>query len=62
MFFGANSTALGLANIILQLVVIFLTVVLFWRLDRLAAWCLSPLAVWVGYATILNASLWWLNG
>ena len=62
MFFGLNSTALGLVNIIPQLAMILLTIVLFHRLDGVAAWCLSPLVVWVGYATLLNASLWWLNG
>ena len=62
MFFGLNSTALGLVNIIPQLAMILLTIVLFHRLDGVAAWCLSPLVVWVGYATLLNGSLWWLNG
>lgn len=61
MFFGANSTALGLLNIVPQLAIILLAIWLFLRLDRLAAWCLVPLALWVTYATLLNASLWWLN-
>jgi translocator protein len=61
MFFGANSTALGLFNIVPQLAIIFLTIWLFLRIDRVAAWCLLPLSVWVTYATVLNAALWWLN-
>ena len=61
MFFGANSTLLGLINIVPQLALILATIVLFHRLDRIAAWCLVPLACWVAYATLLNASLWWLN-
>ena len=61
MFFGANSTLLGLINIVPQLALIVVTIVLFRRLDRIAAWCLVPLACWVAYATLLNASLWWLN-
>jgi benzodiazapine receptor len=61
MFFGANSTLLGLVNIVPQLALIVATIVLFHRLDRIAAWCLVPLACWVAYATLLNASLWWLN-
>lgn len=61
MFFGANSTLLGLVNIVPQLAFILATIVLFHRIDRIAAWCLIPLACWVAFATVLNASLWWLN-
>jgi tryptophan-rich sensory protein len=61
MFFGANSTLLGLLNIVPQLVLIVVTIALFHRPDRIAAWCLVPLAAWVAYATLLNGSLWWLN-
>jgi benzodiazapine receptor len=62
MFFGANSAALGLINIVPQLGVIAATIVVFHRLDRLAAWCLAPLAAWVGFAAVLNFSIWRLNG
>ncbi|MBX9775583.1 MAG: tryptophan-rich sensory protein [Xanthobacteraceae bacterium] len=61
MFFAANSPLLGLANIVPQLAVIVATIVRFARVDIVAAWCLVPLAGWVGYAAILNATLWWLN-
>lgn len=44
MFFGANSPALGLINIGPQLIVVLATIGLFRRLDRIAAWCLAPLA------------------
>lgn len=29
--------------------------------DRPAFWCFVPYALWVSYATLLNASIWWLN-
>ena len=61
MFFAAHSPALGLINIVPQFVVILIAVGLFWRLDRLAAACLVPLAAWVAFASVLNASIWWLN-
>jgi benzodiazapine receptor len=35
--------------------------VVFWRLDRVAGWCLAPLSVWVGFATVLNFPIWSLN-
>lgn len=61
MFFAANSPLLGLINIIPQLALIVATVVAFYRLDRLASYCLVPLAAWVAFATVLNFSIWVLN-
>ena len=61
MFFAANSPLLGLVNIVPQFLVIAATVVAFHRLDRLAAWCLAPLAAWVAFAAVLNAAIWLLN-
>jgi tryptophan-rich sensory protein len=37
-FFAAHSPALGLVNIVPQLLVIAATVIAFWRLDRIAGW------------------------
>ena len=37
------------------------TVGLFWGLDRVSAYALIPYVLWVGYATFLNAGIWWLN-
>lgn len=62
MFFGVRSPALGLVNIIPQLILIYATVASFWKLDRLAATCMMPLAVWVSFATLLNIAIWRLNG
>ncbi|MSP93856.1 MAG: tryptophan-rich sensory protein [Alphaproteobacteria bacterium] len=62
MFFGANSPLLGLVNIVPQFLVILFTLSTFRRLDAIAGWCLVPLAAWVGFASVLNSSIWWLNG
>jgi benzodiazapine receptor len=62
LFFGAHSPGLGLIDIVPQLAIIVMTIIAFGRLDRLAAWCLVPLAVWVAFATLLNFSIWRLNG
>jgi benzodiazapine receptor len=37
------------------------TVLLFWRLHRLAAALLVPYLAWVGFAETLNHALWQLN-
>ncbi len=62
MFFAAHSPLLGLVNIVPQWLVIVATAVAFYRLDRLAGYCLVPLALWVAYAGVLNFALWRLNG
>ena len=62
MFFGAQSPAWGLVNIFPQLAVIIATILSFRRLDKLASWCLVPLALWVAFAAVLNFSIWRLNG
>jgi len=61
MFFWAHSPLLGLINIVPQLGVVIVTVVSFARVDRLAAFCLLPLAAWVAFAGVLNTAIWLLN-
>ncbi|MGA8292047.1 MAG: TspO/MBR family protein [Rhodoplanes sp.] len=61
MFFAANSPLLGMVNIVPQTALVIATVVAFYRLDRLAAFCLVPLTAWVAFATVLNFSIWILN-
>jgi len=62
LFFAAHSPLLGLIDIVPQFAAILATIALFRRLDGLAALCLVPLALWVGFATLLNAAIWKLNG
>jgi tryptophan-rich sensory protein len=62
LFFGAQMIGAALVEIVLLLVAILVTAVLSWRIDRVAGWLLVPYAVWVGFATLLNAALWRLNG
>ena len=62
MFFGAQSPLLGLVNIAPQLVIIGVTIAVFWRMDRAASLLLLPLAMWVAYAAVLNFAIWRLNG
>ena len=60
-FFGMHNIALGLAVILVLEALILLTIALFARIDRLAAWLLAPYALWVGFASILNAAILSLN-
>jgi translocator protein len=61
MFFAAHSPVLGLLNIVPQLAIILATIIVFVRLDRTAAWCMVPLAVWVAFAIVLNFAIWSAN-
>ena len=61
MFFAAHNPLLGLINIFPQILVILATIVAFYRIDRIAGWCLVPLAAWVSFATALNFAIWKLN-
>ncbi len=61
LFFGRHAIGLALADIVLLLLAIVATIVLFWPLSRLAAGLLVPYALWVAFATALNAAIWRLN-
>jgi len=61
LFFAARSPGLGLIDIVPQWLLIVATIALFRRLDRLAAACLVPLALWVAFASLLNFEIWRLN-
>ncbi len=60
-FFALHSPLLGLVNIVPQWILIFLTILKFRLLDRIAAYSLAPLAVWVAFAIALNFEIWRLN-
>ena len=42
-------------------VVVLLTILTFKPIDRFASWLLVPYALWVGFASILNAAILSLN-
>ena len=61
LFFGLRSPGLALVWIILLLVAIVLTARAFFRIDRGAGWLLVPYLLWVGFAAVLNFSIWRLQ-
>jgi len=61
IFFGAGRYGWALADIVLLWVLIGVTVVMFRRVSRPAAWLLVPYWLWVTYATALNAAIVALN-
>ncbi len=61
LFFSLHNPFLALIEIILLLLMIFETYVVFKKINRIAGILMVPYLIWVTFATILNASIWWLN-
>jgi len=60
-FFAARSPSLGLIVILPMEALLIATIVLFWRIDRVAGLLLAPTALWVAFASYLNAGIFVLN-
>jgi benzodiazapine receptor len=61
LFFGLHQTGLAFAEIILMWFAIAATIAAFLKVHRPAAWLLVPYLAWVGFAAVLNGTLWSLN-
>ena len=61
LFFAAHRIGLALVVILLLLGVIASFIAMTWRNERLAAWLFAPYAVWVAFASVLNAAIFALN-
>ena len=61
LFFGLHSPLLGLIDIVLLLNAIIVTIFAFFQISRIAALLLIPYLAWVSFATVLNASTYFLN-
>jgi tryptophan-rich sensory protein len=61
VFFGMQSIGGALVVVVAMLALIIAFISLARPLDRIAAWLFVPYAAWVSFATLLNASIWWLN-
>jgi translocator protein len=61
LFFGLRLGSVALAEIVVLLVLIVLTIISFGRTHRVAAALLVPYLLWVGFATLLTYELWRRN-
>jgi tryptophan-rich sensory protein len=61
LFFGLHNPFLALVEILLLLLLIYETYSQFKKIDVLAGKLFIPYLAWVSFATILNASIWYLN-
>jgi translocator protein len=61
LFFAARSPSLRLIDIVPQWLLVVVAIALFSPLDRLAAACLVPMALWVAFASLINFEIGRLN-
>ena len=61
LFFVWRQGGLAFAEVLLLLALILATIVLFWRVNRIAAVLLIPYLLWVSFASALTFSTWRLN-
>jgi benzodiazapine receptor len=61
-FFGLGSPLYGLIVISSLWVAILVTIVLFFRISKVSSILMWPYLLWVSFATVLNSSIWLLNG
>ena len=62
LFFGVRAPGIAFLEIIFLWSAITVTVAWFRPVSRGAAALLVPYWLWVGFATLLNGSIWYLNG
>ena len=61
VFFGEHEISFGLYVILALDVAVVVTIVLFWKVRRAAAWLLLPYLAWILFATALNYEFLRLN-
>lgn len=60
-FFGMHNPLAGVGVIVLLWIVVFVTMIFFYRVDKTAGWLLVPYVVWISFAGALNYAVWMLN-
>ncbi len=61
LFFGLRAPAAALADLVLLIAAVALTIRLFAPRDRIAAWLLAPYLAWITFAATLNLAIVMLN-
>lgn len=61
IFFYAHEIGYAFAEIVVLWLLILITIFLFARISKLAAWLLVPYISWVSFAAMLTYTIWQLN-
>ena len=60
-FFGLKSPYYAFVEIILLWLAVFLTILKFRKISKIASYLLLPYILWVSFAMLLNYYIWILN-
>ncbi len=61
LFFAMQNIGAAFIEIVFLWGSILLTMILFWKIQRIAGWLFIPYLLWVSYAASLTFALWRLN-
>lgn len=61
LFFGLHNPLLALIEIVILWLMIYETFVKFSKVNKISGYLFIPYLLWVSFAFILNAAIWWLN-
>ena len=61
IFFNLHLIGWAFMEISIMLILIFLTIAHFYKINKTAAYLLIPYLCWVLFATVLNGAIWYLN-
>ncbi|NEW83501.1 MAG: tryptophan-rich sensory protein [Mariniphaga sp.] len=61
LFFKFNLIGVALVEIVLLWISILMMIIFFRRISKLAAFLQIPYLLWVSFASVLNAAIWYLN-
>jgi translocator protein len=61
VFFGFHLLGAATIHIFVLLMLIYVTGILFYRVDRLAGYLIIPYAAWVSFASVLCFNIWRMN-
>jgi len=61
LFFGLKNPMLAGLEIVILWLMIYETYTKFVKINKTAGYLLVPYLLWVSFAAVLNASIWWLN-
>jgi tryptophan-rich sensory protein len=61
LFFGLHNPMLATIEVVLLWLMIFETYSQFAKINKTASYLLLPYLAWVSFASVLTASIWWLN-
>ena len=61
LFFGLHNPMLATIEVVLLWLMIFETYSQFAKINKTASYLMLPYLAWVSFASVLTASIWWLN-